>query len=70
LCTSGRGDWFLLCLLSKRYKVLDRREKFLKIEMGGQPEVVGVDRRKPHLSMIPVTAASPPQRGVPRKWVQ
>ncbi len=48
------------------YKVLDRREKFFKLEIGGQPEVISVDRLKPHLGTSPVTAASPPQRGRPR----
>jgi len=48
------------------YKVLDRREKFFKLEVGGQPEVISVDRLKPHLGTAPVTAASPPQRGRPK----
>jgi hypothetical protein len=48
------------------YKVLDKREKFFKIEIGGQPEVVSVDRLKPHLGRDPVTLASPPQIGRPK----
>jgi hypothetical protein len=43
------------------YRVLDRREKFFKLEVGARPEVVSVDRLKPHLGMAPVTAALPPQ---------
>jgi hypothetical protein len=49
------------------YKVLGRREKFFKLEVGGQPEVVSVDRLKPHLGTAPVSAASPPQRGRPKR---
>ncbi len=48
------------------YKVLDRRENFFKLEIGGRPEVVSVDRLKPHLGTAPDTAASPPQRGHPK----
>jgi hypothetical protein len=48
------------------YRVLDRREKFFKLEVGGLPEVVSVDRLKPHLGMAPVMAASPPKRGCPK----
>jgi hypothetical protein len=48
------------------YRVLDRREKFFKLEVGGRPEVVSIDRLKPHLGTAPVTAASPPQRGRPK----
>ncbi len=33
------------------YKVLDKKEKFFKTEVGGQPEVVSMDRLKPHLGM-------------------
>ncbi len=39
------------------YKVLDKKEKFFKIEVGCQPEVVSVDRLKPHLGMAPVTGS-------------
>jgi hypothetical protein len=42
------------------YKVLDRREKFFKLEVGGQPEVISVDRLKPHLGT---------QRGRPKRPV-
>jgi len=49
------------------YKVLGRWEKFFKLEVGGQPEVVSVDRLKPHLWTAPVSAASPPQRGRPKR---
>jgi hypothetical protein len=45
---------------------VDRREKFFKLEVGGRPEVVSVDRLKPHLGRAPVMAASPPQRGCPK----
>ncbi len=48
------------------YKVLDRREKYFKLEIGRRPEVVSADRLKPHLSTALVTAASPPQRGRPK----
>ncbi len=52
------------------YRVLDRREKFFKLEVGGQPEVVSVDRLKPHLGTAPVSAASPPREVIPRDLVQ
>jgi cleavage and polyadenylation specificity factor subunit 1 len=48
------------------YRVLDRREKFFKLEVRGRPEVVSTDWLKPHLGTAPVTAASPPQRGRPK----
>jgi hypothetical protein len=48
------------------YRVLDRRENFFKLEVGGLPEVVSEDRLKPHLGTAPVMAASPPQRGCPK----
>jgi hypothetical protein len=51
------------------YKVLDRREKFFKLEVRGQPEVISVDRLKPHLGTAPVSAAAPPQRGPPKRPV-
>ncbi len=49
------------------YKVLGRWEKFFKLEVGGQPEVISVDRLNPHLWTAPVSAASPPQRGRPKR---
>jgi hypothetical protein len=48
------------------YKVLGRKEKFFKLEIGGQPEVIIVDRLKPYLGTAPVTAASLPQCGRPK----
>jgi hypothetical protein len=51
------------------YKVLERRDKFFKLEVGGQPEVISVDRLKPHLGTAPVSAAAPPQRGRPKRPV-
>jgi hypothetical protein len=48
------------------YRVLDRREKFFKLEVGGRPEVVSVDRLKPQLGTAPVMAASSPQPGCPK----
>ncbi len=42
------------------YRVLDKKEKFFKLEIRGQAEVISVDRLKPHLGTAPVTAASPP----------
>ena len=48
------------------YRILDRREKFFKLEVRGRPEVVSIDWLKPHLGTAPVTAASPPQRGRPK----
>jgi hypothetical protein len=45
------------------YKVLGRKETFFKLEIGGQPEVISVDRLRPHLGMALVTVVSPPQRG-------
>ncbi len=47
------------------YKVLGSKETFFKLEIGGQPEVISVDRLR-HLGMALVTVASPPQRGCPK----
>jgi hypothetical protein len=48
------------------YKVLGRKETFFKLEIGGQPEVISMNRLRPHLGMALVTAASPPQLGCPK----
>jgi hypothetical protein len=48
------------------YRVLERSQKFLSLEVGGRTEVVSVDRLKPHLGKAPISPALPPQRGRPR----
>lgn len=52
------------------YQVLRKSGKFFSLNIGGRTEVVSVDRMKPHLGGSPVTAASPPLRGRPRRPVQ
>ena len=49
------------------YEVLARSQKFFSLAVGGRTEVVTVDRLKPHLGRAPVSAASPPQRGRPKR---
>jgi hypothetical protein len=46
------------------YKVLQAREKFFTISLGGREDTVSVDRLKPHLGS-PVVPAEPPARGRP-----
>jgi hypothetical protein len=48
------------------YRVLERSQKFLILEVGGRTEVVSVDRLKPHLGKAPLSPALPPQRGRPQ----
>ncbi len=55
-------------LYQRLYKVLDRREKFFKLEIGGQPEAISVDRLKPHLGIALVPAVH--QEDNPRDRVQ
>ncbi len=44
------------------YRVLERSQKFLSLEVGGRTEVVSVDRLKPHLGKAPLSPALPPQQ--------
>jgi hypothetical protein len=48
------------------YRVLERSQKFLSLEVRGRTEVVSVDRLKPHLCKAPLSPALPPQRSRPR----
>jgi hypothetical protein len=48
------------------YLVLARQPKFFKLQVGGRPEVVSIDRLKPHLGAADLLPASPPLRGRPR----
>jgi hypothetical protein len=56
----------LTLLYQGPYRVLERSQKFLSLEVGGCTEVVSVDRLKPHLSKAPLSPAVPSQRGRPR----
>ena len=47
------------------YLVLDRRDKFFRLQIGSRTDVVSVDRLKPVFSEDPVEAAIPPRRGRP-----
>jgi hypothetical protein len=43
------------------YRVLERSQKFLSLEVGGRTEVVSMDRLKPHLGKASLSPALPPQ---------
>jgi transposase InsO family protein len=51
------------------YRVLEHGEKFFKIDMGGRPETISIDRLKPaHFDFDkPAPLAQPPRRGRPPK---
>jgi hypothetical protein len=49
------------------FRLMERAQKFFKLEIGGREEVVSVDRLKPHLGKAPVAAAEPSTRGRPSK---
>ena len=48
------------------YLVIDKRDKYFRLQMGSKQDVVSVDRLKPVFSDTPVTTALPPPRGRPR----
>ncbi len=48
------------------YLVIDRRDKFFRLQIGSKQDVVSVDRLKPVFSDVSVTTATPPPRGRPR----
>ena len=48
------------------YLVIDRRDKYFRLQMGSKQDVVSVDRLKPVFSDTPVTTVLPPPRGRPR----
>jgi hypothetical protein len=48
------------------YRVLDRQPKYFSLQVGGNVEVVTIDRLKPHLGCAEVQPALPPLRGRPR----
>jgi hypothetical protein len=56
----------LIPLYQGPYRVLERSQKFLSLEVGGRTEVVNVDRLKPHLGKVPLSPALPPTTGRPR----
>jgi len=47
------------------YEVLDRSEKYFRIQIGDRQDTVSIDRLKPVLSDGPVLPQSPPRRGRP-----
>ena len=47
------------------YKVVERGQKYFRLDVGGRSEAVSVDRLKPHLGASPLQPAQPPKRGRP-----
>jgi hypothetical protein len=47
------------------YRVLDRKEKYFRVDIGGRAEAVSADRLKPHLGPSGATPAVPAKRGRP-----
>ena len=47
------------------YKVLARRRKTFRVQLGDRVDSISVDRLKPHLGVGEPTAAQPPRRGRP-----
>ena len=45
------------------YLVLERKDKFFRLQLGSRTDVVSVDRLKPAFLEDPIQAASPPDRG-------
>ena len=46
--------------------MIDRKDKYFRLQVGSKQDVVSVDRLKPVFSDSPVTTALPPPRGRPR----
>jgi hypothetical protein len=49
------------------YRVLEQREKIIKLQIGTRTDWVSMDRVKPHTGNAELEPAQPPQRGRPRK---
>jgi len=49
------------------YKVIKKGLKAFVVAVGSEPEVISVDRLKPHLGLQPLQPAVPAQRGRPPK---
>jgi hypothetical protein len=47
------------------YRVLEKSQKYFRLDIGGRAEAVSVDRLKPHLGPSNVAPALPPKRGRP-----
>jgi hypothetical protein len=47
------------------YRVLEKSQKYFRLDIGGQAEAVSVDRLKPHLGPSNVAPALPTKRGRP-----
>ena len=47
------------------YKVIERGQKYFRLDVGGRSEAVSIDRLKPHLGGSPLQPAQPPRRGRP-----
>jgi hypothetical protein len=47
------------------YKVVERGEKYFRLDMGGHTEAVSTDWLKPHLGSSPLQPARPPKIGQP-----
>ena len=60
--TSGPS---LAPLYSGPFLVLERQDKFFRLQLGNHSDVVSVDRIKPAFSDIPISAVSPPLSGRP-----
>ena len=48
--------------------VIERQDKYFRLQIGSKQDVVSVDRLKPVFSDTPVTHAVPPPRGRPRLY--
>ncbi len=47
------------------YKVVERGQKYFRLDVGGRSEAVSIDKLKPHLGDSPLQPAQPPRRGRP-----
>jgi hypothetical protein len=61
----GRAIKPLSPLCEGPYRVLERREKYLRVDIGGRAEAVSADRLKPHLGPPGAVPAVPANRGWP-----
>jgi hypothetical protein len=61
----GRAINPLSPLYDGPYRVLERREKYFRVDIGGRAEVVSADRLKPHLGPSRAVPAVPAKRGRP-----
>jgi len=51
------------------YRVLERKDKVVRLQLGDREEWIALERTKAHTGVAPVVPAEPPTRGRPRKAV-